>query len=83
MADTKRLVRGLLLGSAFSAVFAIPVYAQDQSQAPAQPAEPATTAVDEIVVVGTRIAGAKITAALPVVVVGEAKLDAIAAVSGD
>ena len=38
---------------------------------------------DDIVVVGTRIAGAKVTEALPVVVVTKDKLDAIGAVSGD
>ncbi len=37
----------------------------------------------EIVVVGTRIEGARVTEALPVVVVGQDKLDAIGAVSGD
>lgn len=37
----------------------------------------------DIVIVGTRIAGAKVTEALPVVVVTKDKLDAIGAVSGD
>lgn len=37
----------------------------------------------DIVIVGTRIAGAKVTEALPVVVVNRDKLDTIGAVSGD
>ena len=40
-------------------------------------------AVEEIVVVGTRIEGSKVTAALPVTVLGTQDLDAISAVSGD
>ncbi|MDP3853699.1 hypothetical protein [Phenylobacterium sp.] len=39
--------------------------------------------VEELVVVGSQIAGAKVTAAVPVTVVGEEQLDAIAATSGD
>lgn len=41
------------------------------------------TEVEELVVVGSQIAGAKVTAAVPVTVVGEEQLDAIAATSGD
>ncbi|MGO4410846.1 MULTISPECIES: TonB-dependent receptor domain-containing protein [unclassified Brevundimonas] len=41
------------------------------------------TQVDEIVVVGSQIRGAKVTAALPVTVVGEEQILASAAVSGD
>ena len=51
--------------------------------APAAPNSPETKAESEITVVGTRIAGAKVTEALPVVVLNEDKLDAIGAVSGD
>ena len=83
MADTAKFVRKLLLGSAFGALMALPAQAQDASAPTAAAAESTADAEAEIVVVGTRIAGARITAALPVVVVGEAKLDAIAAVSGD
>ncbi len=39
--------------------------------------------VEELVVVGSQIAGAKVTAAVPVTVVGAEQLDAIAATSGD
>jgi len=39
--------------------------------------------VEEIVVVGTQIEGSKVTAALPVTVVGEEQLAALAATSGD
>ncbi|MGH6653246.1 MAG: TonB-dependent receptor plug domain-containing protein [Sphingopyxis sp.] len=60
----------------------------------AQDGQPATTdtesaqdgdaaAQPEIVVVGTRIEGARVTEALPVVVVNQDRLDAIGAVSGD
>ncbi len=41
------------------------------------------TTVDEIVVVGSQIQGAKVNAALPVTVVGEQQIQASAAVSGD
>ena len=39
--------------------------------------------VEELIVVGSRIEGAKVTAALPVTVVGQEQLQAIAASSGD
>ncbi|MCX8498976.1 MAG: Plug domain-containing protein, partial [Caulobacteraceae bacterium] len=39
--------------------------------------------IDEIIVVGSRIEGAKLTAALPVSVVGDEQIKAIAAISGD
>ena len=45
--------------------------------------EPEATQVDEIVVVGSQIRGAKVTAALPVTVVGEEQILATAASSGD
>ncbi len=43
----------------------------------------APVAIEEIVVTGTRIEGAKVTAALPVTVVDQKQMDAVAAVSGD
>ncbi|HWT43641.1 MAG TPA: TonB-dependent receptor plug domain-containing protein, partial [Sphingopyxis sp.] len=43
----------------------------------------ADSAVSDIVVTGSRIAGAKVTEALPVTVVGEEEIAATAAVSGD
>ena len=46
-------------------------------------AEPEATQVDEIVVVGSQIRGAKVTAALPVSVVNEEQILATAATSGD
>jgi iron complex outermembrane receptor protein len=82
MASTLQIARGLLLSSTCSALFVMPLHAQDQSAAD-QPAEATETQQPDIVVVGSRIAGAKVTEALPVVVIGEAKIDAIAAVSGD
>uniref|UniRef100_UPI0028AF9CC0 hypothetical protein n=1 Tax=Brevundimonas sp. TaxID=1871086 RepID=UPI0028AF9CC0 len=45
--------------------------------------EEQATQVDEIVVVGSQIRGAKVTAALPVTVVGEEQILAAAATSGD
>lgn len=65
-------LRSLMLGAtALSAVgFAGQAAAQDAT-------------VDEIVVVGTQIEGSKVTAALPVTVVGEEQLAALAATSGD
>ncbi|OYU71700.1 MAG: TonB-dependent receptor [Alphaproteobacteria bacterium PA2] len=39
--------------------------------------------VDELIVVGSRIEGAKVTAALPVTVIGQDQLQAVAASSGD
>lgn len=50
-------------------------------QAAAQTAE--ETAVEEVVVVGTQIEGSKVTAALPVTVVGQEQIENIAATSGD
>jgi len=52
------------------------------AQAAAQTGAPDST-VEEIVVVGSRIEGAKATAALPVTVVDAKQLDAMAASSGD
>ncbi|MDG2523136.1 TonB-dependent receptor [Caulobacter segnis] len=71
--NTKRMGRSLLMMStALSvAVLAGQAWAQDDA------------AVEEIVVVGTRIEGSKVTAALPVTVVGQQDLDAISASSGD
>ena len=52
-------------------------------QAAAQTAAAPDSTVEEIVVVGSRIEGAKATAALPVTVVDAKQLDAVAASSGD
>lgn len=76
----------LLAGTAISLFAFAP--AQAQNAPPAAPAgETAPTdeaeAQPEIVVVGSRIEGARVTEALPVVVVGQDRLDAIGAVSGD
>ncbi len=76
----------LLAGTAISLFAFAP--AQAQNAAPAAPADEtapadAAEAQPEIVVVGSRIEGARVTEALPVVVVGQDRLDAIGAVSGD
>lgn len=86
----KRTIGTMLLAST-----AICLLAGAPAQAQTSEAEPAAdaTASDEpqpdgetggdIVVVGTRIEGARVTEALPVVVVGQDRIDAIGAVSGD
>ncbi|WP_114226380.1 MULTISPECIES: TonB-dependent receptor domain-containing protein [Sphingomonas] len=51
--------------------------------APSVTTAPAGNSGADVVVVGSRIAGAKVNEALPVVVVGRDKLDSIGAVSGD
>ena len=81
----------MLLASTAICLFAsAPVRAQDN--APATTSDAADTpsiddtddaAANGIVVVGTRIEGARVTEALPVVVVDQDKLDAVGAVSGD
>lgn len=74
-----------------------PVPPQNGSTSPNDAAQPEVTPTGEtvvanpaqgakkpdIVIVGTRIAGAKVTEALPVLVVNKDKLDTIGAVSGD
>lgn len=67
----------LLSATAIGVVFGLPA-----QTAAAQEAEPAT-APEVVVVVGTQIPGAQPTEALPVTVVGEDEIDAIAATSGD
>lgn len=76
----------LLAGTAISLFAFAPAQAQDgPPTAPAGEAAPADAAEaqPEIVVVGSRIEGARVTEALPVIVVGQDRLDAIGAVSGD
>lgn len=55
----------------------------DQTAAQEATAQTQEATVEEIVVVGSRIEGAKATAALPVTVVDAKQLDAVAASSGD
>ncbi len=78
----------LLAGTAIGLFVSAPALAQDrETAAQADAAEEGQTedgaAQPEIVVVGTRIEGARVTEALPVVVVGQDRIDAIGAVSGD
>ena len=63
---------------ATTALFGAATAAVAQEAADPQPAE-----VDEVVVVGSQIRGAKVTAALPVTVIGEEQILATAASSGD
>jgi outer membrane receptor protein involved in Fe transport len=72
----------LLGGAAMTAALAFSGAAMAQEAAPAGQ-DPEVTQVEDIVVVGSNIRGARTTAALPVVVVDEAQIDASGAVSGD
>lgn len=75
-----------LMGSAALAVvlgLAGAAQAQAQSQPAADPQDGEDAQVEEIVIVGSRIAGARTTEALPVVVLDQAQIDATGAVSGD
>lgn len=85
MAKHSIIARQLLLGTALGAFLTVPAFAQDMPAAP--PAQTDQTPPQEedsdILVVGSRIAGARVADALPVVVVTEAQIDAGAAVSGD
>ncbi|AJA08176.1 TonB-dependent receptor [Sphingopyxis fribergensis] len=78
----------LLASTAICLLAGAPAQAQTATADPAADAatdEPQSDGApaDEIVVVGTRIEGARVTEALPVVVVNQDRLDAIGAVSGD
>lgn len=78
----------LLAGTAISLFVSAPALAQQSDAAAQADAAGEDEAEDgapqpEIVVVGTRIEGARVTEALPVIVVGQDRLDAIGAVSGD
>ncbi|ESQ79057.1 TonB-dependent receptor domain-containing protein [Asticcacaulis sp. YBE204] len=77
---TKGLPRNLhaflLTGVAASALLSAPAFAQEAAPAAAPP-------IEEVVVVGSRIKGAKVTTALPVIVVDEEQIAATGAVSGD
>ncbi|MBX9574067.1 MAG: TonB-dependent receptor [Caulobacteraceae bacterium] len=72
----------LLGGAAMTAALAFSGAAMAQEAAPGGQ-DPDVTQVDDVVVVGSNIRGARTTAALPVVVVDEAQIDATGAVSGD
>jgi len=70
-------VRGLLMASTALALAGVAA-AQE-----APPQQDSSAGSDVVVIVGSQIVGARPTEALPVTVVGEAELDAIAASSGD
>ncbi|MGH6634039.1 MAG: TonB-dependent receptor plug domain-containing protein, partial [Sphingopyxis sp.] len=79
----------LLASTAICLLAGAPAQAQTVEADPAAEAtdaaepQPDGETVGDIVVVGSRIEGARVTEALPVVVVGQDRLDAIGAVSGD
>lgn len=79
----RRTLSGFLLTTAMTSFMAPAAFAQGQATKSQSPDEQAASALSEITVVGTRIAGAKVTEALPVVTLGREKLDSVAAVSGD
>jgi iron complex outermembrane recepter protein len=81
MAKHHPVTRRLLVTTALSALLATPAMAQEQPTDPAAPV--AEEEGGELVVVGSRIAGARVNEALPVIVVTQEQLDAGAAVSGD
>lgn len=82
-AASTRAVGRLLMGCAFGALLSGHAVAQSDGSTAIQSAGSDSDRVSEITVVGTRIVGAKVNEALPVVTLGRDKLDAIAAVSGD
>lgn len=73
-------IRALLLASTALAVGAGSAIAQ---QAPPAAEQASEAPGDVVVVVGSQIAGAKPTEALPVTVIGQDEIDAISATSGD
>ncbi|PZQ22297.1 MAG: TonB-dependent receptor, partial [Sphingopyxis macrogoltabida] len=74
----------LLAGTAICLFAGAPAQAQDAAaQADDSSANEDGAADSEIVVVGSRIEGARVTEALPVIVVSQDKMDAVGAVSGD
>ena len=76
-------LRALFLAGA-AAVSATPAWAQNRGDATEETESAAPAAASpEIVVVGTRIEGAKTTGALPVTVLGEDRIAAVGSVSGD
>ncbi|MDP3400384.1 MAG: TonB-dependent receptor [Brevundimonas sp.] len=82
MSNTKR--QWLMAGTALltASVFATGALAQS-APAAQDPEGGPVSQVDDIVVVGSNIRGARTTAALPVVVVDQEQIDATGAVSGD
>jgi iron complex outermembrane receptor protein len=77
MTNAKALRTAMFATTALCAAWA----SQAVAQTAAAPAD--ESIVEEIVVVGSRIEGAKATAALPVTVIDAKQLDAVAASSGD
>ncbi len=82
MAKHMIIARQLMLGTAPVALLTTPALAQGQAAEQSAPTVQEEEQSD-IVVVGSRIAGARVNEALPVLVITEAQLDAGAAVSGD
>lgn len=83
MSNTKR--QWLMAGTALltASVFATGAMAQSAPAASQDPDGQAATQVDDVIVVGTNIRGARTTDALPVVVVDQEQIEATGAVSGD
>lgn len=80
-ARTITTIRTVLMASTALMMFGTGAAIAQQAPAPATPA--AEEEGDVVVIVGTQIAGAKPTEALPVTVIGADEIDSIAAASGD
>ena len=76
-----RIIRTSLAGASIAAL-TIGTAAFAQAPVDAAPQEAAENGGAEIVVIGSQIRGAKTAGALPVSIVGEAQIEAVAAVSG-
>ncbi|MBS0359878.1 MAG: TonB-dependent receptor [Proteobacteria bacterium] len=72
--------RAVMLGTTALCAWAVTAVAAMAADAPAKGAD---ASVEEVVVVGSQIQGAKVNEALPVTVVGQDQIQAIGAVSGD
>lgn len=86
--DVRQALRQLLQGSGLEIASdqggVIVLRRQSAVAQPTAAVEPeASSEVDELVVVGSRIEGSKATAALPVTIIDQKQLDAVAASSGD
>ena len=80
---TRRNIRALALATTAMFGLTTSALAQSVTDSASQEAEEQAAQLDEIVVVGSQIRGAKVTAALPVTVVSEAEIIAAAPTSGD
>lgn len=83
MSKSTKKICALLCGTAFTALVAQPVLAQDATAPATVAAEDDFENAPEIIVTGTSIQGAQVDDVLPVTVVGEDLIDAVDPASGD